>query len=39
MEDDKIKDVIMKIIADKYGAVHTTASSEVKTNDNGELVW
>ena len=38
-EDDKIKDVIMKIIADKYGAVHTTASSEVKTNDNGELVW
>ena len=26
-------------IADKYGAVHTTASSEVKTNDNGELVW
>lgn len=38
-EDDKIKDVIMKIIADKYGAVHTTANSEVKTNDNGELVW
>ena len=29
----------MKIIADKYSAVHTTASSEVKINDNGELVW